>query len=170
MHSNSSWLAWAEIDWSVYVALPKQPIHQFGPVRQSRQKRLRAYCPNIYTVDACDHGCLCSAKNTSKSISSIMSMSKLMHTHDRLRVIVWTAIEEQRFFEVKSVLVGNLFGNHLHTFLTSSLQSICKQSRFGVDSKKHGDICGSNRKKNAFHLLKLDANRALWKLINIVKV
>ena len=61
------------------------------PVLTSSEKHTtgaKSLLPVIYTVDACDHGCLCSAKNTSKSISSIMSMSKLMHTHDRLRVIV----------------------------------------------------------------------------------
>ena len=32
------------------VALPKGPINQFQPVWQSRQHVLRAYCPNLYTV------------------------------------------------------------------------------------------------------------------------
>ena len=33
------------------VALPKQSIKQFKPVQQSREQPLRAYCPNIYTVN-----------------------------------------------------------------------------------------------------------------------
>ena len=32
----------------MHVALPKWPINQFKPIQQSRQKALRAYCPNIY--------------------------------------------------------------------------------------------------------------------------
>ena len=49
VHSYSSWLVWAEIECSVYVALPKRPIYQFEPVQQNRQKGLRAYCP-IYIL------------------------------------------------------------------------------------------------------------------------
>ena len=40
-----------EIKFTVHFALPKRPINQFQPVWQSRQQVLRAYCPNIYTVD-----------------------------------------------------------------------------------------------------------------------
>ena len=32
------------------VALPKQPLNQFKPVQQMRQKVLRAYCPIVCTV------------------------------------------------------------------------------------------------------------------------
>ena len=35
---------------TVYVVLPKQPINQFKPIQQSRQQALKAYCPNLYTV------------------------------------------------------------------------------------------------------------------------
>ena len=35
----------------MHVALLKCPIHQFEPVNQSRQQEIRAYCPNIYTVN-----------------------------------------------------------------------------------------------------------------------
>jgi hypothetical protein len=35
----------------VCVALSKQPINQFKPVQKSIKKVLRAYCPNIYTVE-----------------------------------------------------------------------------------------------------------------------
>ena len=31
----------------MYFALPKWPIHQLKPVKQSRQQVLRAYCPNV---------------------------------------------------------------------------------------------------------------------------
>ena len=35
----------------MHVVLPKWPKDQFKPVQQSRQQELRAYCPNIYTVE-----------------------------------------------------------------------------------------------------------------------
>ena len=41
-------LVCAEIEYTGHVALSKQPINQFQLVQQSRQKALRAYCPNIY--------------------------------------------------------------------------------------------------------------------------
>ena len=50
---HSSWLIWAEIKCMVHVALPKQPIYQFKPVRKSRQQVLIAYCPNLYIVPRC---------------------------------------------------------------------------------------------------------------------
>ena len=48
LHLIPSWLSWAEIECAAHVALPKQAMHQFNPVQQSRQ--LGTYCPNIYTV------------------------------------------------------------------------------------------------------------------------
>ena len=49
-NSIPSRLVWTGIECMVLVALPKRPINQFKPVQQSRQKALRAYCPDIYTV------------------------------------------------------------------------------------------------------------------------
>ena len=40
----------AEIKCTVHVFLPKLPINQIKTVMQSRQKVLRAYCSNIYTI------------------------------------------------------------------------------------------------------------------------
>ena len=37
------------------VALPKRPINQFQTVWQSKQHALRAYCPNLYTVQLLQH-------------------------------------------------------------------------------------------------------------------
>ena len=34
----------------MHPVLPERPINQFEPVQHSREKALRAYCPNIYTV------------------------------------------------------------------------------------------------------------------------
>ena len=42
---------------TVHVALPKQFTNQLKPVQQSRQQLLRAYCPNMYTVQAADEAC-----------------------------------------------------------------------------------------------------------------
>ena len=35
----------------------KGPMNQFKPVQQSRQQGIRAYCPNIYTVQTGDCQC-----------------------------------------------------------------------------------------------------------------
>ena len=51
VHLIHSWLVWAENECPVHVVLPKWPKDQFKPVQQSRQHELRAYCPNIYTVE-----------------------------------------------------------------------------------------------------------------------
>jgi hypothetical protein len=40
----------------VHVALTKRPIKQFKAGWQSSKQALRAYCSNIYTVDAGLHG------------------------------------------------------------------------------------------------------------------
>ena len=60
LHSVSSLLVWsgAEIKCTVHNALPKPP-HKL--VQQSRQKALKAYCTNMYTVLGtfiafCTHG------------------------------------------------------------------------------------------------------------------
>ena len=53
VHGNliPSWLgSGSEFEYAVNVGLSKQPINQFKPVKQSRQKALRGYCPNMYTV------------------------------------------------------------------------------------------------------------------------
>ena len=39
-----------EIKWNVHVALPKRSVNLFKMDQQSRQKALRAYCPNIYIL------------------------------------------------------------------------------------------------------------------------
>ena len=49
----------AKIKCNVHVALPKQPINQFKLYQQSRQKVLRAYCPNIYTAFARQNCIVC---------------------------------------------------------------------------------------------------------------
>ena len=46
-----SFLAGLCIKSTVHVSLPKRPKKQFNPVWQSRKQALRAYCPNIYTVN-----------------------------------------------------------------------------------------------------------------------
>ena len=35
----------------MHVALSNRSINQFKPVQQNRQQALRAYCPNMYTVE-----------------------------------------------------------------------------------------------------------------------
>ena len=44
------WLVWAGFACTVPLALLKQLINLFKPVLQKQQQKLRAYCPNIYTV------------------------------------------------------------------------------------------------------------------------
>ena len=36
--------------WQNSFALPRRPINQFKPVKQSRQQVLRFYCPNIFVA------------------------------------------------------------------------------------------------------------------------
>ena len=50
VHLIPSWLILAKIECTVHIALPKQPINQFKPLKQSRQQALGAYCLEIYTV------------------------------------------------------------------------------------------------------------------------
>ena len=44
MHSIPSLVVWAEIESMVHVPQPKQPVNNFKPVQESRQRALRAYC------------------------------------------------------------------------------------------------------------------------------
>ena len=46
------WIVWAEIECTVYVSPPKQPINQSKSIQQSRQHTLKAYCPSLYTVSS----------------------------------------------------------------------------------------------------------------------
>ena len=47
LHSISSWLVWANIECTVNVALPKQPINQFS---KADNRDYEAHCSNIYTL------------------------------------------------------------------------------------------------------------------------
>ena len=47
---NPFWLVWVEIECTMHAALPRRPINQFKPVKQSRQQVLRFYCPNIFVA------------------------------------------------------------------------------------------------------------------------
>ena len=50
VHLIPSLLVLVEINCTLWVVLPKQPINQSKPVEQGSQQALRAYCPNLYTV------------------------------------------------------------------------------------------------------------------------
>ena len=67
VHSIHSWLVWAEIECTVHIAMPKRPFDQFWLVQQSREKGQISWCPNIYTVNACDHGACVLRKTRQKA-------------------------------------------------------------------------------------------------------
>ena len=49
LHSIPSWLIWPKIEYTVHIALPKRPINQFKPVKETKgPKSLLSY--NIHTV------------------------------------------------------------------------------------------------------------------------
>ena len=50
IHLIPSCLVCSEIESTMHVALPKQPINQFKPVDKSKQQALRPNCPNMSTV------------------------------------------------------------------------------------------------------------------------
>ena len=68
---------------AVHVALPKRPINQLKLVQQSRQKELRAYCSNIYTVQNAKE----SFGNENLPVSRVRSCSALCSIYGN-RVVI----------------------------------------------------------------------------------
>ena len=84
----SSWLVWAEIECTVHVSLPKQPINQFKPVQQSRYQVLRAYCPYTYILWDGHHEMLDSLKpRTSTFHKIVLSYGSLPERHRATEIL-----------------------------------------------------------------------------------
>ena len=88
VHLIPSWLVWAEIECTVHVSLPKQPINQFKPVQQSRYQVLRAYCPYTYILWDGHHEMLDSLKpRTSTFHKIVLSYGSLPERHRATEIL-----------------------------------------------------------------------------------
>ena len=94
VHLIPSWLVWAEIECSVHLGLPKQPINLFKPVQQIRQKVLRVDTVQDFLIVLDMKPCLHLVEISIFSLNNVaVRLTKIMNNLlEHLKILIFKVI------------------------------------------------------------------------------